>query len=78
MPKDDAFIRIMIITTAVAAYPSQVNQSSIQVEFSEDTRDGFFGYSVANLSWESPPGTHITDYLPHAYCLLFILLSQHP
>ena len=42
--------------TAVAAYPSQVNQSTIQVEFSEDTRNGFFGYAVANLSWEASPG----------------------
>lgn len=43
--------------TAVTAYPSQVNHSRIHVEFSEDTRNGFFGYAVANLSWEAPPGT---------------------
>ena len=42
----------------VAAYPAQVNQTSIGVEFSEDTRNGFFGYAVANLSWEASPGTY--------------------
>ena len=67
MFKDNAFINTYLFgstcddnlhttTTAVAAYPSQVNQTSIQVEFSEDIRDGFFGYAVANLSWEAPPG----------------------
>lgn len=61
-------------TTAVAAYPSQVNQTSIQVEFSEDTRDGFFGYAVANLSWEASPGIiHNSETcFVHASQLLFV------
>ena len=58
----------VILTTAVAAYPSQVDQDSIQVKFSEDTREGFFGYSVANLSWQRRPGTGSHDVQCHAIC----------
>ena len=38
----------------VGGYPSKVDQGTMRVDYTEDLRDGFFGYSIANLSWSSP------------------------
>lgn len=54
------YMLFLSLLHTVAAYPAQVNQTSIGVEFSEDTRNGFFGYAVANLSWEASPGVYCT------------------
>ena len=36
--------------------PSQVNRGSIRVSYTEDLREGYRGYSVANISWSRPEG----------------------
>lgn len=36
--------------------PSQVSEGSIHVSYTEDLREGYLGYSVANVSWSRPEG----------------------
>ena len=46
-----------------------MSKDSISISYSEDARDGYLGYSVANISWTKPQGmywsTHslVTVYL---------------
>ena len=40
----------------VGGRPSQVNRGSIRVSYTEDLREGYRGYSVANISWNKPEG----------------------
>lgn len=44
----------MFTYIAVGGKPSQVDRSSIGVQYTEDNRPDFLGYAVANISWERP------------------------
>lgn len=48
----------------VGGKPSQVDRSSIGVQYTEDNRPDFLGYAVANISWERPEESYqfLTSY----------------
>ena len=41
----------------VGGWPTQVDQDSIRIQYTEDKRQEFLGYSVANISWNKPEST---------------------
>ena len=51
-----------------------MSQDTISISYSEDTRDGYLGYAVANISWERPQGTYCL-YISHMHEIyLFVTL----
>ena len=38
----------------VGGYPEHLNDHTVSATYTEDMREGFLGYSVANVSWIKP------------------------
>jgi hypothetical protein len=57
-----------ICVEGVGGWPSRVNESTISISYNEDTRDGYLGYAVANISWARPQDyQHLTSYTIHIF-----------